>query len=267
MDNQNGGVSVDENRPSYYAVIPADVRYDDQIPANAKILYGEISALIGAEGYCFASNQYFSSLYGMAEETIARLITKLEKAGHIRREMERDQTGQIVSRKLYLRVSVPEIHPVDEKINTPLQKNQEGIDEKVKDTNLSNSIKEKNKKEKPSREKKSKPEPMTDEQLHEAVVNGIVQMADPTWTKDEKNEIYRLTMALYDPNRVVKKAHPVRTQLSVDGTFRRLAKGGTPVVMIDMLNDAIIGGWQGVQEPRKPRFQNPPAEERVYQCV
>lgn len=125
------------NRPGYYAVIPADVRYDDRIPANAKLLYGEISALIGSDGFCYASNQYFSGLYGMAEETIARLITKLEQAGHIIRILERDNTGQIKVRKLYLRTSLPVIQPLDEKINTSPQKNQEGIDKKVKDTNLS----------------------------------------------------------------------------------------------------------------------------------
>ena len=77
----------------------------------------------------------------------------------------------------------------------------------------------------------------------------------------------RVTMALYDPNRVVKKAHPVRSQLSVDGTFRKLAKATSPDAMIDMLNNAIIGGWQGVQEPRKPSFEKQPATERRYQCV
>lgn len=128
---------MDEVRPGYYAIIPADVRYDDQIPANAKLLYGEISALIGAEGYCYASNQYFAGLYGMAEETIARLVTKLEKAGYIKRVLERDRVGQVSRRKLYLSVSMPEIHPVDEKINLDGQKNQVVLDEKVKDTNLS----------------------------------------------------------------------------------------------------------------------------------
>ena len=253
-----------DERPGYYAVIPAEVRYDDRIPANAKLLYGEISALIGADGFCFATNTYFSNLYGMAEETIARLITKLEKAGHIRRELERDKDGQIVSRKLYLNVSVPEEHPLDEKINTPRQKNQEGIDEKVKETNTSITVLKENKKEKA---KRPKPEPLSDAQLHDAVVAGIVSIARPTWSKDDKNEIYRLTMALYDTNRIVKKAHPVRSQLSVDGTFRKLAQAKTPSAMIDMLNNAIIGGWQGVQLPQKTVYEKQAAEERRYQCV
>ena len=128
---------MEANRPSYYAVIPADVRYDDRIPANAKLLYGEISALIGADGFCYASNQYFSELYGIREENISRLITKLEQAGHIIRVLERDSSGQIKVRKLHLRTSLPVILPLDEKINTSPPKNQEGIDVNVKDTNLS----------------------------------------------------------------------------------------------------------------------------------
>ena len=102
---------MDDIRPGYYAIIPADVRYDDQIPANAKLLYGEISALIGAEGFCYATNSYFMKIYGFSDPTISRLISQLEKAGYIKRKLERDKTGQVVRRKLFLSVSAPEIQP------------------------------------------------------------------------------------------------------------------------------------------------------------
>lgn len=255
---------MDEERPGYYAIIPADVRYDDRIPANAKLLYGEISALIGAEGFCYASNSYFMRIYGFSDPTITRLITQLEKAGYIKREMERDKTGQVVKRKIYLSVSVPEIQPPIIFDTTSHQNQWEGTIKNDGDTNTSITVLKESKKRKAGKEK---PEPLTDEQLRNAVVHGITAMAAPSWTKAEKNEIYRLVMALYDPGRVVKKAHPVRSQLSVDGTFRKLAQGGSPGVMIDMLNSAIIGGWQGVQVPRKQNYAQPPAEERVYQCV
>ena len=267
--------STEKVRPSYYAVIPSDVRYDDEIPANAKLLYGEISALIGAEGYCYASNQYFADLYGMTNETIARLLTKLEKAGHIRRVIQRDDSGQIVARKLYLRVSLPDgwgidkkiNTPIDEKINTSPQKNQEGIDEKVKDTDTSITDKKKDKR----KSSEPKPEPLTDKELRPLVVDGVNRIAGPDWSPEIKNELYRWVMALYDPERMVKKAHPVRSKLSVDGTFRKLAlSGNDPAVMIGMLCSAIEGGWQGVQVPSKGKTAAPakPArEERQYRCL
>lgn len=253
---------MDETRPGYYAIIPADVRYDDRIPANAKLLYGEISALIGAEGFCFATNQYFADLYGVTVETIARLLTKLEGAGHIHRVIEKDQSGQIVSRKLYLKVSMPDGWGIDKKINTPRQKNQEGIDKKINNTNTSNTIKEKNKKEKPQQ--------LTDEELRPLVVSGINGLAQENWGAAVKNDLFRWVMALYDPNRTVRKAHPVRSKLSVDATFRKLAQSGKdPQVMINMLCTAIEGGWQGVQVPSKGKGapMKPPQEEREYRCL
>ena len=255
---------MDAERPGYYAIIPADVRYDDRIPANAKLLYGEISALIGAAGFCYASNQYFAKIYGMSADTISRLFKSLEDNGYIKREIERGPSGQVVRRKIYLSMSVPQIQPPDFFTDTPLQNNREGPGKKDGKTNTSNTVLKENKKEKA---KAKKPEPLTDEQLHDAVVTGISQMAKPEWSREVKNEIYRLTMSLYDPARVVKKAHPVRSQLSVDGTFRKLSQGGNPQTMINMLNDAIIGGWQGVQVPKQQTYEKPPAEERHYQCV
>lgn len=66
-----------ENYPSYYAVIPAYVRYA-KLPPNAKLLYGEITALCNKQGYCWAKNSYFSELYSVTESTISDWIKKLE---------------------------------------------------------------------------------------------------------------------------------------------------------------------------------------------
>lgn len=38
-------------KPSYWAVLPACVRYDASLPPNAKLLYAEISALCDDVGY------------------------------------------------------------------------------------------------------------------------------------------------------------------------------------------------------------------------
>ena len=246
---------MDERKPGYYAIIPADVRYDDRIPANAKLLYGEISALIGAEGYCFASNQYFSEVYGCTPVTVARLISKLEEAGYIKRELVRDNSGQIIQRKLFLSVSMPDIQPLNNFDNTPQQICGEGLNKNVKDTDLSNTdIKESKKR------KASRPEPLTDEELRTVVIDKIVEIAQPSWPKETKNDLFKWVMALYDPNRTVKKAHPVRSKLSVDGTFRKLKQygGDNPNTMIWMLCSAVEAGWQGVQPPsgNQPPAQN-----------
>ena len=72
-----------DNKKSYYAVIPANVRYDESLPPNAKLLYGEITALCNAEGYCWASNKYFADLYGVSVLSIKRWIKALIDRGYI----------------------------------------------------------------------------------------------------------------------------------------------------------------------------------------
>lgn len=68
--------------PSYWSVIPANVRYSNLKP-NAKLLYGEISALSNKEGYCFATNMYFAKLYNVTKNTISLWISQLNKAGFV----------------------------------------------------------------------------------------------------------------------------------------------------------------------------------------
>lgn len=70
-------------QPNYYAVIPANVRYDSELTPNAKLLYGEITSLCDREGYCWATNNYFSKLYKTSDKTITRNLNLLEQKGYI----------------------------------------------------------------------------------------------------------------------------------------------------------------------------------------
>ena len=67
-------------KPGFYAVIPADVRYDERIPPNAKLLYAEISALSDASGVCNAGDEWFLRCYGLSDRTVRRLLSALEEA-------------------------------------------------------------------------------------------------------------------------------------------------------------------------------------------
>ena len=87
------------DKPNYYAIIPADVRYSSLKP-NAKLLYGEITALSGKLGYCYAANNYFADLYGVSKNTVSRWISDLNKLGFINIEVERHEKKQVIKRKI-----------------------------------------------------------------------------------------------------------------------------------------------------------------------
>lgn len=92
-----------EDKPNYYAIIPANVRYDSNLKDKAKLLYGEITALSNKNGICFASNSYFAKLYNVTNTTISLLIKDLIDNGYIEREIiYKNGTKEIENR--YLRI-------------------------------------------------------------------------------------------------------------------------------------------------------------------
>ena len=103
-----------QEKPGYWAVIPAAVRYDPELPASAKLLYAEISSLTDSAGFCFASNGYFEGLYELSERTVIRLLRILEKRGYIRSE---DNGGGKSQRRIYAG-----INPAAGAAATPLTK-------------------------------------------------------------------------------------------------------------------------------------------------
>jgi hypothetical protein len=73
-------------KPNYYAILTAEVRYDNRLRPNVKLLYAEITALCNMNGQCFASNKYFSELYGKSKGSISGWINELVKYGYISTE-------------------------------------------------------------------------------------------------------------------------------------------------------------------------------------
>ena len=119
---------------AYYAVIPATVRYDKDIPASAKLLYGEITALATAEGYCWANNAYFMELYGVSDRTVSRWINDLSKKGYISREVIRDDKGEVKERRLYINdisAVLEGSDPPDKNVTTSRQKGADPPDKNV----------------------------------------------------------------------------------------------------------------------------------------
>ena len=112
-----------EEKPNYYAIIPAEVRYDKQLKPNEKLLYGEITSLATKTGECWASNNYFADLYEVEPETISRWIKDLKDRGYITTRIDyKEGTKEIEKRAIIIEGGI------DKKIKG-------GIDKKVKGNN------------------------------------------------------------------------------------------------------------------------------------
>ena len=143
-------MEITQNK-GYIAIIPAVVRYDKDLKPSEKLLFGEISALMDAKGFCWASNKYFAELYDVAIETVSRWITHLVKKGYVKSKIVYAEDGKtVLQRKLWAMLPVldededpidEKIKGIDEKIKTPIdEKIKTPIDEKVKENVTSNEL-------------------------------------------------------------------------------------------------------------------------------
>lgn len=111
--------------PAYWAAVPAPVRHDKKLSANAKLLYAEISALATKRGYCWAENEYFATLYDLSVRTISGLISKLAKKKYVTVQILRDpKTNEVIERRIWI-IPLPaeEQTPPEENFHTPPEGN------------------------------------------------------------------------------------------------------------------------------------------------
>ena len=126
----------------YYAIIPADVRYDVRLTPNAKLLYGEITALCNEKGFCWAMNEYFADLYSVSKVSVSKWVGNLRDCGYIEVQMQyKEGTKQITNRYIRLTTPLKENFNTLTKISlTPSQRKvKDPHKEKFKDNNTSNN--------------------------------------------------------------------------------------------------------------------------------
>ena len=126
-------------KPNYYAIIPAKVRYAKELTPNAKLLYAEITALAQKDGFCWASNKYFSELYNVSTVTISRWISSLvDNSFIIRKIVYKKGTKEIDKR--YLQLCSEGINNNDK---TPINKIVKDNNTSINNTSINNiSIRE-----------------------------------------------------------------------------------------------------------------------------
>lgn len=85
--------------PAYYAIIPAPVRYDVDLPLSAKLLYSELTACSNIYGYCTVDNKYLSKVCEISNRRVEQCLNLLETKGYIAIDTTESQ------RQLYLLVA------------------------------------------------------------------------------------------------------------------------------------------------------------------
>lgn len=133
-------------KPNYYGILPANVRYDKELKPMEKILFTEISSLTSKEGYCYAKNSYFADLYDVHKNTVGNWINNLVKRGYLKSVIIYEKgTKNIQERRLYITTPTNEKTDtsINKKIDTCQSKNLEGINEKI-DTPINEKIEDNN---------------------------------------------------------------------------------------------------------------------------
>lgn len=125
-----------EEKPNYYAIIPAEVRYDPNLTSTEKLLYGEITSLTQKTGECWATNKYFASLYNVEPQSISRMIKHLTERNHLTYKIIYKEDKKEIEKRI---ITIP----INKNDNTYSHKCLEGINKNVK-RGINKNVKENN---------------------------------------------------------------------------------------------------------------------------
>lgn len=96
-------------KPNYYSVLPAIVRYDPDLTPTAKLLYSEITSLVNKTGVCWASDKYFAYLYGVSDRVIRKYLKQLKEKKFIELEYEYEENSKEIKQRKILIIGMEQI--------------------------------------------------------------------------------------------------------------------------------------------------------------
>ena len=127
---------MERETPTYFAIIPADVRYDKDLRPNEKLLYGEITALSDKHGYCWATNRYFAELYEVTPKCVSKWINHLIEKGYLFSKIIYEEDGKTVSQRIICvrPITLQEEPPIRQKEDTPIHQKEDTLS--IKSSNI-----------------------------------------------------------------------------------------------------------------------------------
>lgn len=124
-------------KPNYYSILPANVRYSNDLTSLDKLLFSEITCLTNAKGYCWATNNYFANLYGRTKGTISLSINRLLVAKFIQVKIIQEEDKMV--KRL---ITIKGIDVIKNK-HTHSEKQVQGVVKNRKDNTKKNNKKNK----------------------------------------------------------------------------------------------------------------------------
>lgn len=238
---------------NYYAVLPANVRYDKNITPNAKLLYAEITALCNDKGYCWAGNAYFAELYGVTKTSISNWISSLQKNGYIDVQLiYKENSKEIQSRH----ISIANNIPIQDNLNTYTKNIVEGIQKNFTDNTkiINNKIEYTSKDDTTPKSKpiidttRKKTKKAKDIVTMRGMINAFTQ-----------NEDIREKLLEYFNLRLKKGLQPNQWKIILDDL--RAFAGDSASVAVEKINNAIAGGYMQIiaawEKDKKNNFSKP----------
>lgn len=220
---------ADMTRGGQFALIPASVLYNDQLPATAKLLYGEIYRLSHANGYCYASNREFMEILQCGEKTVRRLVAALVEQGHVRVKMIRRYggSGDIVQRRIFCGMELAKEDP-DEGGGGPVK------NDRTSGQNL------------PDRPVKNDQHTTKSNNKRNTPISPCMVLQCVTEYAGEDSELAEAILGLLENRAVMKpKPKPVQTVRAMKGILRQLDKlsGGNRERKLALLEKATLSNW------------------------